>query len=156
MGPESVRPSLTGGCQCGAVRYRLDATPRGASICHCRMCQKAGAAPYMAFAPLDAAKFQVTRGSLGIFKSSDIAERGFCPACGTPLTYRAVASSRISVTICSLDDPNAVAPEFQLGAESAVAWVSDCLTKPNTSTEDWFKAKGVAHVGNRQQPDRDI
>ncbi|HEY1943893.1 MAG TPA: GFA family protein [Roseiarcus sp.] len=156
MDADKAGPGLTGGCQCGAVRYRLNASPKGASICHCRMCQKAGAAPYMAFAPVQAAQFEITRGALGIFKSSDIAERGFCAACGTPLTYRNVASSRISVTICSLDDPNAVPPEFQLGAETAVGWVSECLTKPNTSTDDWFKSKGITHVGNHQQPDRDI
>ena len=62
--------------------------------------------------------FVVTRGAIAIFASSEIAERGFCSACGTPLTYRGVASRRISVTIGSLDDPDAVAPEFQLGAES--------------------------------------
>ena len=156
MNAEQARPGMTGGCQCGAVRYRLNVMPKGANICHCRMRQKAGAAPYMAFAPLAAAEFEVTRGALGIFRSSDIAERGFCAACGTPLTYRNVESSRISVTICSLDDPNAVVPEFQLGAEVAVGWVSDCLMKPNTSTDDWFKSKGVADVGSRQQPDRDI
>ncbi|HET7714155.1 MAG TPA: GFA family protein, partial [Bauldia sp.] len=31
---------FTGGCQCGAVRFRVAALGR-ASICHCRMCQKA-------------------------------------------------------------------------------------------------------------------
>ena len=41
---------LTGGCQCGAVRYRLDAPPNDANICHCRMCQKATGSPYGAFA----------------------------------------------------------------------------------------------------------
>lgn len=30
--------SVTGGCQCGAVRYRADAM---LDICYCRMCQKA-------------------------------------------------------------------------------------------------------------------
>src|ERR1700761_4017426 len=114
MDGEEARAALTGGCQCGAIRYRLHAFPKGASICHCRMCQKAGAAPYMAFAPVNIADFEITRGTLGVFRSSDIAERGFCPACGTPLTYRNVTSARISVTICSLDAPNAVAPEFQL------------------------------------------
>jgi hypothetical protein len=31
---------MTGGCQCGAVRYALMSEPTHASICHCRMCQK--------------------------------------------------------------------------------------------------------------------
>src|ERR1700756_4838437 len=93
---------LTGGCQCGAVRYELTARPRGASLCHCRMCQKAGGAPFMAFAPLSITDFVVTRGQIATFASSDIAERGFCSTCGTPLTYRGVTSRRISVTVCSL------------------------------------------------------
>ena len=32
---------ITGGCQCGAVRYALKSEPTDSSICHCRMCQKA-------------------------------------------------------------------------------------------------------------------
>ena len=32
---------ITGGCQCGAVRYALHEEPTGAHICHCRMCKKA-------------------------------------------------------------------------------------------------------------------
>ena len=36
---------ITGGCQCGAVRYRTESLGRP-SICHCRMCQKAFGAFY--------------------------------------------------------------------------------------------------------------
>ena len=147
---------LTGGCQCGAVRYRLDATPKGASICHCRMCQKAVGSPYGAYAPMHRDELIFTRGAPKIFRSSAIAERGFCADCGTPLTYRNVKSSRISVTICSLDEPNAIAPEFQLDADMAVAWVHDCLSKPNSSVEEWLKSRGIADVGSRQHPDREI
>ena len=32
---------ITGGCQCGAVRYRITAPLENPHICHCRMCQKA-------------------------------------------------------------------------------------------------------------------
>ena len=100
------------------VRYRLDAPPTDANLCHCRMCQKAGGTPMLAFANLPADKFVLTTGKLGTFVSSAIAERGFCAACGTPLTYRGLGSARISVTTGSLDDPNAVPPQMQLGVES--------------------------------------
>jgi hypothetical protein len=145
----------TGGCQCGAVRYRLTAAPTGASICHCRMCQKATGSPYGAYAPMAREALVFTRGAVKIFRSSEIAERGFCAECGTPLTYRNVTSRRISVTICSLDDPELAPPESQLDPAAAVSWVRDCLTKPAESVEDFLKARGVTEVGARQHPDHD-
>jgi hypothetical protein len=43
MDADKARADLTGGCQCGAVRYRLEAAPRGSNLRHCRMRRKAGA-----------------------------------------------------------------------------------------------------------------
>src|SRR5258708_1356606 len=104
VGPGSV--GLKGGSQSGPLPHRLDATP-GGNICHCRMCQKASGGPFMAFGGVPAETFVVTRGVPAIFQSSDIAERGFCAACGTPLTYRVLGGQRVGVTLGSLDDPNA-------------------------------------------------
>jgi hypothetical protein len=146
---------LTGGCQCGAVRYRLATPPRAVSICHCRMCQKATGSPYGAFANLERDDLAFTRGAAKIFASSEIAERGFCGDCGTPLTFRAVAGSRISVTVCSLDDPAAAPPQLQLDADAAVPWVRECLTKPNTPIADYLKSKNIADARSRQHPDHD-
>jgi hypothetical protein len=145
---------LTGGCQCGAVRYRIDATP-GGNICHCRMCQKASGGPFMAFGGVPTETFVVTRGALKIFQSSDIAERGFCAVCGTPLTYRVFGGQFVGVTLGSLDDPNAVVPKEQFGAESRVSWIAAGLAAPETSLSDWLKRKRIASVGNRQHPDRE-
>ncbi len=36
----------TGGCQCGAIRFRVEGDLKDSSICHCRMCQKAFGAYY--------------------------------------------------------------------------------------------------------------
>jgi hypothetical protein len=119
------------------------------------MCQKAGGAPFMVFANVRAERFVVTRGQLSVFASSAIAERGFCSDCGTPLTYRGLAADHISVTICSLDDPNAVAPESQLGVESQVSWLPAALSLPAVHTEEWLKSKKIADVGNHQHPDRE-
>ena len=54
---------LAGGCQCGAVRYRLIAEPTGVNICHCRMCQKASGGPFMAFGGVRVSEFVVTSGA---------------------------------------------------------------------------------------------
>jgi hypothetical protein len=146
---------LTGGCQCGAVRYRLAGEPTGANICHCRMCQKAGGAPFMAFGGVRTSEFVVTRGVISTFASSDIAERGFCAECGTPLTYRGLGSERVSVTLGSLDDPEAVEPETQLGVESRLRWLEPALSAPETRTEQWLAKAKIAAVRNRQHPDRE-
>ena len=146
---------LTGGCQCGALRYRLDAKP-SASLCHCRMCQKASGGPFMAFGGVPNSSFVVIRGVLSTFRSSDIAERGFCAACGTPLTYRLVGGRSVGVTLGSLDAPNGVAPEEQFGAESRISWLAAALVAPETSLSDWLKSKQITSVGSRQHPDHEI
>jgi len=146
---------LAGGCQCGAVRYRLTADPTGNNICHCRMCQKASGGPLMAFGGVRMAEFIVTHGAISTFQSSDIAERGFCAQCGTPLTYRGLGADRISVTLGSLDDPNEVEPTGQLGVESRVRWLTRSLVAPETLTEQWLARRKIAAVQNHQHPDRE-
>ena len=152
---ERPDPPFAGGCQCGAVRYQLMIAPKGGSVCHCRMCQKAGGAPFMAFTGVKNADLVFTRGALTKFSSSDIAERGFCAACGTPLTYQMKGSKRISVTIGSLDDPAAFAPGDQLGIEARLPWLATLAALPERRTDDWLAAAKIEDVGSHQHPDRE-
>ncbi len=155
MDADKARAGLTGGCQCGAVRYRLEAAPRGSSICHCRMCQKAGGAPFMAFTGVSPADFVITRGAIATFASSDIAERGFCSACGTPLTYARKGADHVSVTIGSLDSPRDVAPASQLGVESRLPWFAGLVALPEVTVRAWLAANKIERVGDRQHPDHE-
>jgi len=113
---------LTGGCQCGALRYEWLERPTHSSVCYCRMCQKASGQPFMGLTGGEREKLRWTRGTLSIFKSSNAVERGFCRDCGTPLTYSFVSAGHISVAINSLDDPEAMPPTRQFDVESKVAW----------------------------------
>jgi hypothetical protein len=74
----------SGGCQCGAVRYRARRLD-DAGICHCRMCQKAFGSFGAALVSVAADDIEWTRGTAGEFRSSAIVARGFCRDCGTPL-----------------------------------------------------------------------
>src|SRR5438270_6073245 len=95
--------TLTGGCQCGALRYALTAPPERVHFCHCRNCQKAVDGPFAALAPVRRSHFAWTRGTPATFASSSLAHRDFCAACGPPLTFRYDSSDTISVTLGSLD-----------------------------------------------------
>ncbi len=92
-----TKPVLTGGCQCGAVRFAVTAPPVRVSICHCRMCQKATGAPFASFADIEKSNFAWTKGTPSAFRSSSIAERDFCNKCGTPLSYRKIGGDTIEL-----------------------------------------------------------
>ncbi len=74
-------PQFTGGCQCGAVRFRIDVAPRQASICHCRMCQKATGGLFGPYASFPADALIWTRGLH--FPLSMLPSRLRCPDCGS-------------------------------------------------------------------------
>jgi hypothetical protein len=110
----------TGGCQCGAVRYRVMQPLGSAGICHCRMCQRAAG---NVFAPLVTARGVEWQGRPARWASSDIAERGFCARCGTPLFLADMGSDEVELMIGTLDDPAAAAPDHHYGVESRVPWL---------------------------------
>jgi len=118
------------------------------------MCQKAGGAPFMAFAGVPLAMLNWLKGAPKIFASSAIAERGFCANCGTPLTYRLVEQPRIAVTIGSLDEPAKVPPKIQYGVESRIAWCDGLSDLAVRRTDEWLKIDAAA-LANRQHPDRE-
>jgi hypothetical protein len=148
-------PVMTGGCQCGAVRYALYAQPTHASICHCRMCQKAFGSYFAPFAGVKRHDLAWTRGKPAIFKSSEAVERGFCRDCGTPLTFAYVERKSISVSIGSLDEPARVTPEKQYGIESRLPAFEHLAELPGETTEQSTPAEWAPKLKSRQHPDRD-
>jgi len=108
------------------------------------------------FMPRDG--FRYSEGAPKQFARSDLERavtREFCAECGTPLTYEGLGTGRVSVTLGSLDDPNAVEPEAQLGVESRLAWLAHGLAAPEMRTEQWLAKAKITAVDNRQHPDRE-
>jgi hypothetical protein len=143
---------LTGGCQCGRVRYALYRQPTSADICHCRMCQRALGNLFAPFTGVRLDEFAWTRGAPRTYQSSSIVERGFCGDCGTPLSFRYVERDKISVTIGSLDQPARVRPTEQVGIESRVPWLHEALALPGKRTEDDPPPGGLAALRSYQEP----
>lgn len=114
-----------GGCLCGAVRYRAEGRPANVNHCHCRMCQRGSGAPVVTWATFPLMRFRWTKGAPTIRRSSSIAVRGFCSACGTALFWQGDASAgEIDIAAGSLDHPAAIAPQEHLWTESAVPWLT--------------------------------
>lgn len=124
---EVKTPIATGGCQCGAVRYALYVKPQASHVCHCRMCQRATGGVFAALVGAPKADFAWTAGEPAMFASSNLAQRGFCRDCGTPLSFAYnTPEARFYVTIGSLDAPEDVPIEIQFGIESRLPWVKFC------------------------------
>jgi hypothetical protein len=153
--PEERHPVHTGGCQCGAVRYALYVDPAEPDICHCRMCQKAFGSFFAPLAGVKLSEIAWTRGSPATFMSSELAERGFCARCGTPLTFRYIDRDRISVSIGSLDAPHRVKPVRQYGTESRVPWLGELESLPGLTTEEDTPPERLQKLRSRQHPDHD-
>jgi len=116
------------------VRYEFSEAPEQANYCHCRMCQRATGGPFAAFGTVKVSAFTWTKGAPTLYASSDVAKRGFCNQCGTPLSFQYNKSQYISFTIGSFDEPDAIAPTAHLGCEDQVSWlhIMDDLPKDTT------------------------
>jgi len=150
-----AKPVLTGGCQCGAVRFALKATPVKVSICHCRMCQKASGAPFASFADIDNGDFTWTKGKPAAFKSSSIAMRDFCADCGTPLSFCRIDGPRIEIMTGAFDKPDRLIPTRQYGTESRLGWVVGISNMPSQTTMQNYGADKMATITSHQHPDHD-
>jgi hypothetical protein len=142
----------TGGCQCGAVRFKVEGDLGRASLCHCRMCQKAFAAPFAALVTVGKDQLAWTRGALRRFRSSNRVWRGFCQACGTPLTFEWNAAM-IDLAVCAFDEPADIPIGAQLRVAAALPWVNNVagLSIVDAAATDAHDASVVSN----QHPDQD-
>jgi len=142
MGNEPRVP-VTGGCLCGAVRYESSKPPNLVGFCHCRMCQRASGGLFLVFADFPGEAFRFTSGEPRYYRSSEIATRGFCPECGTPIAFQYDGDSDPAIMVGTLDHPEDWPPNWEhSGIESKVPWfeISDDLPQTTTEESEFLKA----------------
>ncbi len=146
-----TREAATGGCQCGAVRFRVGRFG-SASICHCRMCQKAFGSFFGPF--VTAHDLVWTRGERKLYASSDKAKRGFCANCGTPLTYE--TGGPVEITIGALDHPDLAPPTIQVNPTDKLVLFDGLCTLPVRAVGADPKQEAFnASLTSFQHPDHD-
>jgi hypothetical protein len=114
----------TGGCFCGAIRYRITGEGYDAVNCHCRRCRRSVGAPFVSWVSFRVEEFEYTAGAPAEYESSPGALRAFCSVCGTSLGNRRVdRPEEIVISICSLDQPETVAPGLHIWGSEQLPWV---------------------------------
>ena len=139
---------LTGGCMCGAVRYRLESDPFDCGWCHCRTCQLTSGAPAMVFASVPEGDLVWTQGAdkVRTVKSSSFGHRAFCGTCGTPFLMKVDHQPEtVYFSVATLDDPSAIAPTFHIFWSSKLAWFNpaDDLPRHDKFRPDTRGLKGT-------------
>ena len=140
---------VEGGCQCGRVRYSVKIADDDAYLCHCRMCQRATGGVAAALKEVPRSAVAWTTREPDRYRSSPIAARGFCAACGTPLTYEGDGSGHMDLTVGSFDDPGRLRPTSHAGVESRHhAWTDTRrLTEVRTDELPHISAKWMEACG---------
>ncbi len=117
---------LTGGCQCGAVRYEANGPPVFAAHCQCVDCKRSSGAGHVTAAgfPESAVTFVgTTKSYVSRADSGANVSRAFCPECGGRLALRSeTIPGMVLLMAGSLDDAAQITPEAAIFDTRHVAW----------------------------------
>ncbi len=150
-GQMTKSPVATGGCLCEYIRFEVSGEPLGTGLCHCNICKKALGAPVNAWVAFFNSDVTFLDSDPQRYQSSDIAERGFCPECGTSLSYRLLKpeiSEFLVLCIGSMDKPEDYPPIWHGGTECQLPWlkINDKLPRMHSNESPSLK-KAWASVG---------
>jgi hypothetical protein len=123
--PAEPRLPLTGGCNCGAVRYEVTAPLVGASYCHCRRCQRRSGTAASANAAAAPGTFRILSGEdmLRAWKPGDGWEKWFCGQCGSSLFSRDLHDGeRVGIRMGTFDSDPGVRPGTRQYVAYAAPW----------------------------------
>ncbi|MCI5072332.1 GFA family protein [bacterium] len=95
----------TATCLCQSVKMNVASNNRSIGACHCGMCRKVAGGPLLA---VDCGQDVQISGQehIGVYSSSDWAERGFCKVCGSSLFYRLKEEQQYFIPAGLFDDQN--------------------------------------------------
>ncbi len=148
----------TGGCLCRSVRFEISNEPLDVGYCHCRYCQLAvgGALGVSVIYEKTAVRFLGDEPKK--YKSSEIAERGFCGNCGTSIynTHSApVESPYFAIRLGAMDNPADFPPRLHYGVENQLPWldINDDLPRIRTDEDPEMQRRWAA-VGRPDPKDQ--
>ncbi len=123
-----MRDPREGGCQCGAVRYRLEGEPVALITCHCTECQRQSGSAFGMSLIVPKDSFQLLAGDLKWFvrtaDSGRAVDCAFCPACGTRIYHEPTSrKDTLNIKPGTLDDTSWLSPALHVWTKSKQPWV---------------------------------
>jgi hypothetical protein len=146
---------LAGGCACGALRYKLTASPLIVHACHCRNCQRLTGSAFVTNIWIEKKFVEALSAAPKSFKLSGGSgkphEVFFCDRCGTYLwsKYYASPGDTLLVRVGTLDHPEAIKPDVHIFTRSKLPWLD--LPKDVPAFESFYDLKGVWSVESRER-----
>ncbi len=123
---------IEGGCFCGKVRYAMEDTSYLSANCHCTMCRRVHAAPYVTWLVVPVDKFRYLTAKPAQMESSATGTRYFCSACGTHVACVNTGHPEIvDVSAGSLDAPERFEPTYDAFSDTRLAWVQPVAPRHN-------------------------
>jgi hypothetical protein len=125
----AVAYPLEGGCDCKAVRYRLESAPLVVHCCHCRWCQRESGASFGLNAMIEADRVVDVGAEPEVIHTPSESGRGQriarCPSCRVAVWSNYPGSGPVMkfVRVGTLDDPDVLPPDVHIFTASKQPWV---------------------------------
>jgi len=118
---------MTGGCMCGAARYKISEKPIVSGLCHCDRCRPQSGSAFSTIIIIKRSAFSL-EGETNVFEdtgaSGQRVGRRSCARCGSPLTTEAdVAPDVMFVKAGTIDNNGWFQPAMELFAPKRRPWV---------------------------------
>jgi hypothetical protein len=116
----------TGGCLCGAVRYRYEGEPTAIGLCQCERCQRQSGSAFLigVVFPKKAVAIEGWLASYETAVSGQALQRHFCPVCGSAVSITLDRYPEIrSMMGGTLDDKTRIRPTFSVWCSSGQQWL---------------------------------
>jgi hypothetical protein len=117
--------TLTGGCNCGAVRFEVTGDPLGAAYCHCTRCQRRSGTAASPSVFVEDEQFRLVAGEdvIKAWEPGDGGAKWFCPECGSPIHASSLARPGVvAVRFGVFDEAPPVKPQVRIFTNYAAPW----------------------------------
>ena len=128
---------VQGSCLCGAVSLTTQSINNHIAACHCSMCRKWGGGALLGAECENDLNFSGEE-NIGIYQSSEWAERGFCKKCGSHLFYRLKEKNHYYIPVGIFDNSEGLVFDLQVFIEEKPEYYCFANETQNMTGEELF------------------